>query len=666
MIIVKDLSRQPIATLENATEIGYEKITNDLWTASFSLPENDTDNKYIKPRHFIEVYDDITNEYVGLFRVMPKETTINSSTEQVTYRLEHVLGLLIGSSLFKYHQLTNYDTKTVLQYLMDKQHTKHWKLGNVQFTRFFHYSWENENILSALFSVPKPFNEEYRWTWDTKNYPFTLNLVRAETEPTAKIEEGYNLQGIRIEENPNDLYNRIYPLGSGEGVNQLGIEKVNNGLAYIENADSIARHGRHDFIWVDRRFTDDRSLKETAERMLELWSEPIINWTIDAVDLSSLTGLELDKLKEGKLVRVSLDNYGDKDLRIVKESKSDMYGTPDRITLQLENVGVDITDDIVEVQRKQQINDIYSQGATNILNYTFQDNCDDNQPARIPFYIDDDVVNVNTIELTFRTRRFRAYSGITKGGGGVVKSTTSGGSVTKSTTSGGSVSKSTANGGSTTRTSTSAGESTRTSSSGGAVTTSTQGGGGVGTTSTEGGLYTNVYSSGELGSTGTTAHYHMIAGEHLGHSHGFYIGSHTHGFSIGTHTHTVTTPAHTHDVSIPTHTHGFEIPNHSHEVTIPNHEHEIDLPDHEHEIEHEIVEASVSASSVKIEIDGNLVPHTATTGNRLNLAQYMNKNDDGTVSRGRHEILITPNNLARIEADVILRVFIRSQIGGVM
>src|SRR5699024_10015676 len=109
---------------------------------------------------------------------------------------------------------------------------KHWKLGTVEFTRYFHYSWENENVLSAIFSVPKPFNEEYRWTWDTQNYPFTLNLVRAEAEPSAKIEEGYNLQDIRIEENPNDLYNRLYPLGSGEGVNQLGIEKVNNGKPY--------------------------------------------------------------------------------------------------------------------------------------------------------------------------------------------------------------------------------------------------------------------------------------------------------------------------------------------------------------------------------------------------------------------------------------------------
>ena len=650
MIIIKDLNRNPVATLENATEIGYEKVTNDLWTAHFTMPEQDPDNKYITPRHFVEIHDDLKNEYIGLFIVMPKETTINPTTEKVTYQLEHALGLLIGSSLFKYHQLSNYTTEYVLQYLIDQQHTKHWKLGTVEFTRYFHYSWENENVLSAIFSVPKPFNEEYRWTWDTQNYPFTLNLVRAEAEPSAKIEEGYNLQGIRIEENPNDLYNRLYPLGSGEGVNQLGIEKVNNGKPYIENPASISKYGRHDYVWVDRRFTDAASLKETAQRMLDLWSEPIISWTINAVDLSSLTGLKLDELKEGKIVRVSLDDYGDKDLRILSEKKRDIYEDPDDVQLQLENLGFDVTDDIVEMQRKQQINDIYSQGATNILNYTFQDNCDGEQPARIPFYIDDDVVNVNTIELTFRTRRFRAYSGITKGGGGVVKSTSSGGSVTKSTTSGGSVSKSTASGGSTTRTSSSAGESTRTSSANGShrhrMFTGTGFGGG---TSEPARLILRAANGHNIitwGGAGAVEYHTEQAADN--------------------HTHSVTTPAHTHSVSIPTHTHGFEIPNHSHEVTIPNHSHEIDLPDHAHEVKHEIVEAPESASSVIITVDGNPVPHTSTSGNRINLAEYMNKNEDGTVTRGRHEILIKPDTLARIEADVILRVFIRSQIGGVM
>ena len=84
MIIIKDLNRNPIATLENATEIGYEKVTNDLWTAHFTMPEQDPDNKYITPRHFVEVYDDLKNEYIGLFIVMPNDKPDNRKSNVPT------------------------------------------------------------------------------------------------------------------------------------------------------------------------------------------------------------------------------------------------------------------------------------------------------------------------------------------------------------------------------------------------------------------------------------------------------------------------------------------------------------------------------------------------------------------------------------------------------
>ena len=152
MIITRNLNGEQTATLENATQIGYERVTNDLWYAHFTMPEKDLKNEHIKLLQFVEVYDDLKDEYIGLFKVMPKLTKIDRNNETVTYTCEHVISLLIGATLFQYHQLSNYTTKVVLEYLIDQQHTKHWKLGEVDFTRYFHYSWENENLLSAIFS----------------------------------------------------------------------------------------------------------------------------------------------------------------------------------------------------------------------------------------------------------------------------------------------------------------------------------------------------------------------------------------------------------------------------------------------------------------------------------------------------------------------------------
>jgi phage minor structural protein len=44
--------------------------------------------------------------------------------------------------------------------------------------------------------------------------------------------------GIEKDEDPTEIITRLYPLGYGEGVNQLTISSVNNGVPYID-ADTI-------------------------------------------------------------------------------------------------------------------------------------------------------------------------------------------------------------------------------------------------------------------------------------------------------------------------------------------------------------------------------------------------------------------------------------------
>lgn len=627
MIKVFNLNRQLTAILENAQGISYDKQSKAVWTASFKMPANDPKNEKIKLLGYVEITDDLKGEYIGLFRVLPKKHTFSNSADEIVYDCEHVLSTLLGSVLFQYHQTTNYTTTQVLQYLLAQQVVAHWKLGTVAFTRYFDYSWENENLLSALFSIPEPFDVAYEWTFNTTSYPWTLNLVEAETVASTRIIQGYNLTGFSIEENPNSLWNRIYPLGAGEGVNQLNIKAVNGGVPYIEDAASIAQYGLYETVWADKRYESAETLIAAGRSLLTQWKQPIVTWEASALDVSSATGIEADKLRMGKVCRVQLDGYGTVDLRILKEAKSDLTGSPEAISLELGNLGADLGTTATDIAQKQLVNQLYSQGATNILNFGYQDNCDANIPALIPFYLDEDVVNVNTCELTFRTKKFRAYSGVTAGGGGTVQSTTSGGSTTQTS----------ASGGGSTQTSSSAGESTQTSSAGGdhrhklAVY--------LGST-----LIETPKLAYAFGSEDTSPMRVQAEGE----ARDIWTFS-----SSGNHSHAVTTPAHTHSVNVPAHSHSTTIPNHSHSVTIP---------EHTHDIVHQIVEDNATASSVVIKVDGVIVPHAATSGDRIDLVPYLSS--DGSISRGRHEITITPNDNARIEADLILRVFIRSHIGG--
>lgn len=619
MLKILDVNRQNVAYLENAYSVSYEKEINKIATASFKLPLNDSKNEKIKHLQYVEIIDN-DDEYIGLFRIMPTQTVVSESEQSVTYQCNHVLTTLMDNVIFRYHEISpNTSTREVLEYLLNLQKVKHWRLGTCDFTRYFQYSWENVNgIVDAIFSVPKAFDEDYMFTFNTTSYPWTLNLIQPPTAPTCYIHESLNLKGLKIESNPNQMINRIYPLGIGEGVNQLNIKKVNpTGQAYIENAQSIVDNGLIEYIWVDRRFTDANLLMQSAQSLLTKFSQPIVSWETDAIDLikasTDKTVPLMTKLRVGNVVRLSTEKFGIVNLRILKESKSDVFGDPGNIKLSIGNVMNDLGAAQADIERKIEINQLYSQGATNILNYDKADNADEQYPVKFRIYIDDDVVKINTCELTFETTKFRAYSKALKASGKIVKSTSSGGGSVQSTTS------------------QAAGQSTQTSSANGSHRH-------------------RVF----IDQTNFVGPQNFKDGTFSAYGYGFFGIKTTGGGDIYTeqaadnHTHTVTTPSHTHNVSI----------------TIPNHTHNIDIPEHTHDIQYGIYEDSDVADRVTITVDGNVIPGTDTSRERFNIVEYLSKSNDGTINRGWHEIIMTPNKRARIEAQITMRVFIKSQLGG--
>lgn len=604
MLKILDVNRQNVAYLENAYSVSYEKEVNKIATASFKLPLNDNKNEKIKHLQYVEIIDN-DNEYIGLFRVMPTQTVVSESEQSVTYQCNHVLTTLMDSVIFRYHEISpNTSTREVLEYLLNLQKVKHWRLGTCDFTRYFQYSWENVNgIVDAIFSVPKAFDEDYMFTFDTTSYPWTLNLINPPTAPTCYIHESLNLKGLKIESNPNQMINRIYPLGIGEGVNQLNIKKVNpTGQAYIENAQSIVNNGLIEYIWVDRRFTDARLLMQSAQSLLTKFSQPIVSWETDAIDLIKASTdkkiPQMTKLRVGNVVRLSTEKFGIVNLRILKESKSDVFGDPGNIKLSIGNVMNDLGTTQADIERKIEINQLYSQGATNILNYDKADNADEQYPVKFRIYIDDDVVKINTCELTFETTKFRAYSKSLSGGGAAISTTTT----------------------------QAAGQSTQTSSANGTHRHRVF-------------VYDSVVNH--------TWKDDVTANVFYGYNRSMpiYIQGSSQPGDIYTdqaadnHTHTVTTPSHTHDLS----------------VTIPA---------HTHDIQYGIYEDSDVADKVTITVDGNAIPGTDTNKERFNIVEYLSKSTDGTINRGWHEIIMTPNKRARIEAQITMRVFIKSQLGG--
>lgn len=523
-------------------------------------------------------------------------------------------------------------------------------------------------MLGPLFSIAQPFDEQYEWTWDTTSYPWTLNLVRPSNATTCEVRFGKNQREIQRDIDPTGIINRIYPKGYGEGVNQLTIREANNGRPYLENAASIAKYGLIPYVWVDRRFEDINSLKASAQALLDERSVPKVSYRISAVDLSSLTGMDIDKLRVGRIVRIIDPDLGTFEARIVGESKPDMVGSPGDIQLEIANKTENLGTTQADLERRQEINEVYAQGATNLLTYQAHDNADQDNPIGFRFELPEEMVRINKLVLTFETSQFRTYGRATEGGGATSTTTKGGGGTTATSSSGGG----------TTATSSSGGGTTATSTSGGGVSTSTASGGATTQSSSAGGNHTHKMFT-AVGFQGNSAPSTSVALEAAnghrimvndGTSAGleYYTqgssGNHSHSVSVPSHTHDFNVPNHRHDVSIPNHTHDVSIPNHTHSVTIPDHTHDFTLPNHTHEIHHGIYKLNSTPSRVTIKVDGNTIPYTSTSGNSIDIVPYLQVDDSGKVTRGWHEIEITPNGLGRINAQVTTQFFMQSRGGG--
>jgi phage minor structural protein len=516
LIAVYDhITGKRLCFLENAYDISYELKLNGLGSASFSLPADDCKNVYCKPLNYVEIWDN--GERAELFRILPTKFTKSAGQKDISYDCEHVLATLLDDVLFGAHSVGNTGTYTseVINYVLDRQSVKRWSLADCDFNHQYLYTWENENLLSALFSIANCFVEPYIWTFDTReinNFKLSLKL-RDTSSQKGEIRYGKNLDSITKTIDPTNLCTRLYPLGYGEGDNQLNICPVNGGLPYLD-ADTAAKYGIVAKIAVDRRYQYAESLLEYGKSLLEQTKEPYLSYS---VDMSVLNG---ERISPGDIVRIIDDEDGISALLPVTAVKKENS----KVKVTIANKEQDIAQSMADLSDRQRIADLYSQGSVNIDSTTFADNADSSNPAVLRFYISDKVVRINSVNLTYKLTSFRAYSKAAASGGGSTYTSSSGG------------------GGATT--SSSGGGGTRTSSSGGQQLISN-----LKVEASDGAISTKY-------ADGTGSHRHALP------AFGFTMPN----ISIPSHTHTVEINDHTHSVNIPSHTHSVTIPSHTHDI----------------------------------------------------------------------------------------------------
>lgn len=628
MIEIFDKSRKKVAILENAYGVTEREEINSVASLTFSLPDTDDKNQYCQPFHFVR------HDGGQLYRIMAPAGT-RSDTGSITYECEHVIATLIDDVLFGAHVVGNLGvyTRDSIQYVLDRQTETRWVLGECDFSRQFEYGWENENLLAALFSIPNRFVDPYMWTYDTSVFPWVVNLklIDEGAKPQFYIRAGKNLLQRDFTSAAQDVCTRLYCLGYGEGVNQLTIADVNGGLPYLQSPQEyIDKYGLISRIWVDRRFEDAASLMERGQAILSELQDPRLSVTVSAADLYQMTQADYDKAEIGRITLLADDNIKTYITGITRN-----WDTPGDMQLTLATKPVDVASSIADLADRQRIEQVYSQGATQLYGQSVQANATPDIGAVLNFWIPDEMRIINKVLAKITLDRFRSYSRSTSGGGATTSTSSSGGGGTSTSSSGGGTYSSTAVDGGSTQTSESSSRST--SGSGGDYSDSLR----------TGGASTSGYS-GYFSQTGTTeSHTHGVPNHY--HAMTVSIPNHSHGIS------------HTHRVSIPSHSHSFQVGAHTHSVSIPSHTHSVSIPNHTHGIEQGIFEFG-GASGATIWVNGK-EKGAMGTDHDVDLTAWL-LNEDGKIDRGRwHKVAIVPDDLAYVTIDIYIQGFVQSRGG---
>lgn len=644
MLEIFDKNRRRIAIAENACDPEEEQRINSIWYMKFSLPYSDSKNEYCQPFNYVRL------DGGELYRIMPAATKVSEAGE-ITYQCEHVLATLIDKVLFGYHIVGNRGmyTRDCINYVLDKQEVKNWILHECDFSRQFEYGWEQETLLSALFSIATPLLD-YMWVTDTTVYPWRLSLKRIDMSqrPELYIRANWNLLSYGNTNDPQQICTRLYPLGYGEGVNQLSIKSVNNGVPYLQSPQAyIDKYGIIERVWIDRRYEDPESLKAAAQAMLNELQDPIRQYEVGFAELDQS---DYNKASIGKRVRILHPELGVKVDTFITELRLN-HGDVKSSTVVIANCSTSIASTVADMANRQRIEQSYAQGATQLYAQSVQANATNTKGAKLNFYIPAEMRIVNAIKVKVQLDRFRSYSQATEGGGATTATSSDGGASTTTSSSGGA----------TTATSSSGGGGSVTSASGGGGSVTTEAGGYANRTSAAGG-YTEKNTYSEYATKSGYTDYTESSGKHrhwIGlHHHVFTTPDHQHSFVIPAHIHSVSIGSHSHSVSIGAHSHSVSIPAHSHSVTIRSHKHTIEIKDHKHNIVQGIFEFGYP-STAGLYVNGVRKAEIGKDA-ELDITSYLVEN--GTIPRGRwHKIEVVPNDLAYITIDITIQGFVQSR-----
>lgn len=300
-------------------EMSLTMTTKSLSYAVMTLEQDDAEGIAIGA--FMELF---TNQgSMGVFRVQ----SLIREEKAVSLELSHAAVTLNDAVISGKMQEADESLRAALTRLMDAQPVQHWTLGTVAVPddKTLRWSYAYDVLWEKIAEIMTNF-PGYQLAYDTSVYPWVLSVQEAPREVSCELRLNRNLDSAMVEYDRSELCTRLYVDGIAEPI----------------DADTIGQYGVISRSMLgDQDFGEDY-WREEARLYLERHKHPMLTITLNAEELSHLTGEPLDRLTLGTLCRAALPDRGETVLQhIVELHWGDVYGKPDSVSMSMSNAADD-------------------------------------------------------------------------------------------------------------------------------------------------------------------------------------------------------------------------------------------------------------------------------------------------------------------------------------
>lgn len=382
---------------------------------SFIIPYNNPGHNLIEGLNTkVKVFDVRDNSIIFSGRALP---VIDGMSSDGNFNKEVICEGALAYLNDTHTRRWNYTNQTPTQILTDilNQHnskvdaTRRINLGTVQPTQPITINTNFETSLNAIITkVRNVLGGDIR-VRETAGVLYLDYLTEQGSNNGVEIRLGRNLKEIIREYNPTDIVTRVIPLGYGEGINQLGIARVNGGIEYIEDTTAISQYGVIEGVATNKDLQAAETLKIWAQTVLNEKKQPKISFQQKALDLSVLERYENEKYELGDTVRTKIDILSIDVYSRVIERERDLLNEPWNPRLTFSTRPITLTDQIVQLKQRSLTLENAPQGNTYIDTFGYAENIDAAHPFKLPVWLSPDIINVNRVRLHIEGQWYRAY-----------------------------------------------------------------------------------------------------------------------------------------------------------------------------------------------------------------------------------------------------------------